>query len=85
MRALLHTLLARIHGFLRPGAVAAEVDQELDSYLAIAEDEKVRSGMTRADARRAARLELGGVASSTCIRTSPEHRSPSTRATAWSR
>jgi predicted permease len=62
MAALLHTLLARIRGFLRPSDVDAEIEQELEAHLAIAEDDKVRSGLTRAEARRMARLELGGVA-----------------------
>jgi len=60
--AFLHTLLARIQGFLRPADVDAEVEQELDAHLAIAEDDRVRSGMTREEALRLARLELGGVA-----------------------
>ena len=62
MVARLHTWLARIRGLLRPGDVDAEIEQELDAHLALAEDDKVRSGVTRAEARRMARLELGGVA-----------------------
>jgi hypothetical protein len=62
MLALLHTVFDRIRGFLRPADVDAEMEQELAANLAIAEDDKVRSGMTRAEARRVARMELGGVA-----------------------
>ncbi|HEY6509709.1 MAG TPA: permease prefix domain 1-containing protein, partial [Vicinamibacterales bacterium] len=58
----LHTMLARVRGFLHASDVDAEVEQELQAHLAIAEDDKVRSGMTREEARRLARLELGGVA-----------------------
>jgi putative ABC transport system permease protein len=38
-----------------------ELDQEVSSYLDLLAEEKVRSGMTPEAARRAARLELGGV------------------------
>jgi len=62
MRALLYTLLARLRDFVRPAAGEADFDQELEMHLAMAEDDKVRSGMSREEARRQARLELGGVA-----------------------
>jgi hypothetical protein len=62
MIAFLHTLLHRIQGFVRPADVDAEIEQELEAHLAIAEDDKARTGMTRAEARRIARIELGGVA-----------------------
>ena len=62
MRALFHTVVARIGAFLRPAAGDADFDQELDLHLAMAEEEKVRSGMSPDQARREARLELGGAA-----------------------
>lgn len=60
MRALFHTVVARIRGFLRPAAADAEFDQELDVHLAMAEEDKIRRGMSPEQARREARLELGG-------------------------
>lgn len=41
--------------------LGAELDEELESYIEMLVDEKVRAGMSPAEARRAARLELGGV------------------------
>jgi predicted permease len=60
MRALLHTLVARVRGFLRPGDLDADFDRELDAHLAIAQDDLVRRGLTAEEARRAARVKLGG-------------------------
>ena len=62
MRALFYTVIARIRDFLRPAASDADFDQELELHLAMAEEDKVRRGMSREQARREARLELGGVA-----------------------
>ena len=45
----------------RKSAVERELDDELGAALQTLEDRYVASGMPRADARRAARLELGGV------------------------
>ncbi len=61
MRALLFTLLARVRGFLRPDDLDRDLASELDAHLAMAEEAKVRQGMSRDAARRAARLELGGL------------------------
>jgi putative ABC transport system permease protein len=61
MRAVFYTLLARLRGFVRPAAAADDFDQELTAHLTMAEEEKVRRGMSPAEARREARLELGGV------------------------
>lgn len=61
MRTVLITLLARVREFARPAAADAELNQELETHLAMAEDENVRRGMTREEARRQARVELGGV------------------------
>ena len=62
MRALFHTVVARIRGFLRPATGDAEFDQELEAHLAMAEEDKVRRGMSPEEARREARLDLGGAA-----------------------
>jgi predicted permease len=61
MRALLFAALARIRGFLRPDDLDRDLASELDAHLAMAEEAKVRQGMSRDAARRAARLELGGL------------------------
>lgn len=61
MRALFFTLIARLRDSMRPAARDADFDQEIDTHLAMAEEEFVRSGMSAEDARRRARLELGGV------------------------
>jgi putative ABC transport system permease protein len=62
MAALFFTVIARIRHFVRPAAGDAEFDQELELHLAAAEEDKVRRGMSREQARREARLELGGAA-----------------------
>ncbi len=62
MRALFYTVVARIRDFLRPAAGDADFDQELELHLAMAEEDKVRRGLSPEQARREARLELGGVA-----------------------
>jgi predicted permease len=62
MRALLYTIAARIRDFLRPAASDADFDQELKLHLAMAEEDKVRRGLSPEQARREARLELGGMA-----------------------
>ena len=37
-----------------------ELDEELDSYMAMLADEKVRAGLSPAEATRQVRIELGG-------------------------
>ena len=61
MRTLLHVLAARMRGLFRGDDLDGDFDLELRSHLAMAEDDKVRLGLTRAEARRAARVELGGL------------------------
>ncbi len=62
MRALFYTIVARIRDFLHPAASDADFDQELELHLAMAEEDKLRRGMSPDEARREARLELGGAA-----------------------
>ena len=61
MRTLLYTLIARLRDYVRPAAGEADFDHELEMHLAMAEEDKVRGGMSREEARREARVELGGV------------------------
>jgi predicted permease len=57
--------LAKTRSFLRnlflARRVEAELDEEVRGHLEMLVEENVRSGMTMAEARRAARMELGGV------------------------
>ena len=62
MRAGFHVMLSRIRGFFRPGDPDRDFDQELETHLAMAEEDNVQRGMTPEQARRAARVELGGMA-----------------------
>ena len=41
--------------------VETDLDNEVRSHLELMTEEKVRAGMRREEARRAARMELGGV------------------------
>jgi hypothetical protein len=41
--------------------VESDLDQEVRSHLTMLTDESVRAGMSRKDAERAARMELGGI------------------------
>jgi predicted permease len=50
-----------LKGLFRSTRLERELDEELQSYLESSVDAKVRSGMTPAEARRAARAELGSI------------------------
>src|SRR5271169_4296616 len=58
-------LLVKARNFLRnlffTRRVDADLDQEVRSHLEMLVEEKIRAGMTPAEAQRAARIELGGV------------------------
>jgi putative ABC transport system permease protein len=54
-------LSAGLRGLLRKHQAEQELDDELRDFLEKSAAEKVRAGMTREKARRAARLEMGGV------------------------
>jgi len=45
----------------RRGRVENDLDQELRAYTDMLADEKTQSGMSRKDAEREARIELGGI------------------------
>ena len=55
------SLSAGLRGFFRKRQTEQELDEELRDYLDQATTEKMRAGMNREEARRAARLEMGGV------------------------
>lgn len=59
--ANLHEWIARARGFLRPDDLEHDFDDELATHLAMAEEDKIRQGLTPEEARRQARVELGGL------------------------
>jgi predicted permease len=58
-------LFVKVRSFLRNlfacRRVEADLDEEVRSHLEMLVDEKLRAGMTKAEALRAARIELGGI------------------------
>jgi putative ABC transport system permease protein len=53
--------VARVKELVRLRRIDRELGEELETHLSLLEDEYVRRGLTRTDARRAARLDLGGL------------------------
>jgi putative ABC transport system permease protein len=56
----LSTIASKIRGWLSREHVDQEFEHELESHLEMLTEENVRRGMARDDARRAARIRLGG-------------------------
>jgi putative ABC transport system permease protein len=54
-------LKGTLRALTRPEALDRELDEELQSYLELLTDEKIRNGMDAVRARREALMELGGV------------------------
>jgi len=61
MPAFLRLVFARILGFVRSRHLDRDFEEELQVHLAMAEEEKIRQGLSPTEARRVARVELGGV------------------------
>ena len=61
MPTFLHVLAVRIRALFRSRDLEEDFDQELETHLAMATADKIRHGMSAAEARRAARIELGGL------------------------
>jgi putative ABC transport system permease protein len=59
--SLLRAAASRLVGVLRRRRLEADLAEELGTHLAMLEEDGVRAGMNREDARRSARLRLGGV------------------------
>src|SRR3954470_20325380 len=57
--ALIRSLAAGLRSLFRKELVDRELDEELTGFLEMATEEKIRSGMSREDARREVRLEMG--------------------------
>ncbi len=55
-------LLGGLRGLFRKTRVEQELDTELREFLESAVDHKMRAGLSRGDAMRAARIEMGSVA-----------------------
>jgi predicted permease len=58
---LLHKLAHLFRNLLRQRRVDEDLDEELRSHLVLLTEEKIKAGMPEDDARRAARMELGGI------------------------
>src|SRR5580765_1154073 len=61
MFAWIQSLASRTHSWLSPRQVEQEFEHELETHLNLLTDENVRRGMAPEDARRAARIRLGGL------------------------
>jgi predicted permease len=59
--AMIRRLVLRLLSFFRHDAAEAELSREIRSHLQLLEDEHVAKGMSRGDARLAARRAFGGV------------------------
>jgi predicted permease len=57
--SLIRSLAAGLRSLFRRGQVDRELDEELTGFLEMATEEKIKSGMSREDARREVRLERG--------------------------
>lgn len=61
MSGWMNALVSRVRGWLGMTRVDEEFTAELGSHLEMLTEENMRRGMSREDARRAARIRLGGV------------------------
>src|SRR5947207_6380530 len=59
--SLLQHIASGLRSLLRKERVSRELDEELNGFLDMAAEEKMKHGMSRKDARRAVRLERGSL------------------------
>jgi len=59
--SLLRSLSDGLRSLFRKGQVSQDLDEELNGFLEMAAEEKIKQGMSRKDALRAVRLERGSV------------------------
>src|SRR4029077_14361612 len=59
---VLKSLMAGVRSLFQKEQAEHDLDEELREYVEAATQEKMRGGMSRAEAVRAARMEMGGVA-----------------------
>ena len=57
--------LLRVTAFVRPRSLDDDLREQIDSHLALSIDDHMRRGLTRKEATRRARIDLGGVLAST--------------------
>jgi len=68
--AFLGNLTGGLRSLLRRESVERELDEELSGYLEMATNERIKHGMSREEARRAVRLEIGSLeATKEAVRT----------------
>ena len=63
MVTALRELAGRLRAFFRARDLDRDLEQELDSHVRMLTEENVRRGMAPDEARRAARIRVGGIAS----------------------
>src|SRR5213595_737374 len=59
--ALLRSITSGLRSLFRKEQVGQELDEELNGFLEMAAEEKMKQGMSRKDALRAVRLESGNL------------------------
>ena len=59
--SLIRSLAAGLRSLFRKEQVGRELDEELTGFLEMATEEKIKCGMSRQDARREVRLEMGSL------------------------
>src|SRR5260221_12256893 len=59
--SLLRSMMGGLRSLFRKERVGRELDEELNSFLDMAAEEKMNEGMSRKDALRAVRLERGNL------------------------
>src|SRR5258708_7384391 len=57
--SFMRTLACGLRALLRKEAVDRELDEELSGFIEMASNEKIKHGMSREDALRVVRLEMG--------------------------
>src|SRR4051812_19830888 len=58
---VVRAFVAGVRALVGKPALEQDLDDEVRHYIEMSAREKMRAGMSRADAERAARIELGGV------------------------
>src|SRR5229473_2824033 len=59
--SLLRNIASGLRSLFQKGQVSQELDEELNGFLEMAAEEKMKQGMSRKDALRAVRLERGNL------------------------
>src|SRR5256884_8631417 len=62
--SLLRSMVVGLQSLFRKEQVSQELDEELNGFLEMAAEEKMKQGMSRKDALRAVRLERGNLETS---------------------